>query len=374
MLANEELTDLRQKLADPNLNGSEATESLRKVFVEHPARKSVQPFFQRLLDDTDNEYPEAASWFATDRVGNQVAAVFEGGTSDTIGKNYSFRTYFTGQAGDIKDAEGERKYPVEADPESRPIIENPHLSASFLSQASGLRKVAFSTPIRSEDNEVIGIVAVTVNLGKLVDFDDSFYHYVVLVDDRKDADGNNGGIILEHPLFLNARRQNPEQKLPEELTSLHIDIAELTRNKISTDPLGDTEIGKSFDYDRDFFVATVEVSKDPVQLIDGESQQSVTGRSGIYVVAFEDYDSVLKPSRNLSARLGRLAILALVILLSVAIAMWLLVTRLFRESRRRIIGTPENSTLGTFGSSTAMSESGTTARASDNTKVVKDSS
>jgi serine/threonine protein kinase len=367
MLNDEDLRSIRQQLSDPNDNGKESTKELRQALVDHPARQDMQPIFQRLMDDPQDEYPEVASWFATDRAGNQVAGVFDSGNSETIGKNYSYRTYFTGFAKDVTDSDGEKKYPVVAIPSSRPIIENPHLSASFFSQASGLLKVAFSVPLRDKDDTIIGIVAATVNLGKLGDFQNEDNHYVVLVDTRKDeGDPEAGDKILEHPLFLKAKQDNKNKGIPKELTDITIDMEKILSEHTSADPFGKTSMGAL--YDRMFIVAREEVMKDSIKNSAKESTEStmLSGQGGIHVLAFEDYESVLKPSRELSARLGRLALLALLILLSLAIGMWLLVNRIFRESRKRLVGSPDSGTSTTFTASSistaSSSEPGSTTR------------
>ena len=375
MLNDEELKLLRQQLDDPNENTLEANSSPRMSLVAHRARQRLQTLLQELLDDADNELPDAASWFATDRAGTQMAAVFaEGKKTNTIGKNYSYRTYFTGLPADLNDKDGPRLYPVGEIGLERPIIQVPHLSASFLSEASGLRKVAFSSPVRNEQGEIIGVVAATVNLGNLVDFKHTYSHYVMLLDNREDGDGDNAGIILEHPLFLDIRRSKPGERLPEELIGVRTSLSDLTKGATGKDPLGETSIGEQFEYDRNFIVASVEVGEDTSEKNDvpADSKAPVTGTGGIHVVAFEDYDSVLEPSKNLSRRLGRLALVALAILLSVAVGMWLLVNRLFRETRRGFSSLPGSGTIGTFGSSslpqTASSQTGVTAKGSENSR------
>ncbi len=372
MVRDEELASIRQQISDPNENGKETTKKLRQALADHPARQGMQPILERMMDDPQDEYPEVASWFVTDRAGNQVAGVFDSGNSETIGKNYSYRTYFTGFAKDVTDSDGPRKYPVVTNPASRPIIENPHLSTSFFSQASGLLKVAFSVPIRDKEDKVVGIVAATVNLGKLGDFKNEANHYVVLVDTRKDegdpnaGDSNAGDKILEHPLFLRAKKENGDKGIPKELTDITIDMEKLLRENTGVDPFGKTSMGSL--YDRRFIVAGEEVLKDSIKNSADDSSEVTlaTDQGGIHVLAFEDYESVLKPSRELSARLGRLALLALLILLSLAIGMWLAVNRLFRESRRRLVGSPDGATGNTFtGSSvatTSPSEPGSTTR------------
>ena len=368
MLEDGELAAIRSQIDDPNKNGTEENEKLRTLLVNHPARQNLQPFLQRLLDDPENEYPEAASWFVTDRAGDQVAAAFaDAKRTNTIGQNYSYRTYYTGFPSDIENEDGPIKYPVESDAAKRPIIAQPHLSASFRSQASGLWKVAFSSPIRDADDNVLGIVAVTVDLGKLVDFEDSSDHYVMLIDDRKDENGDNLGKVLEHPLFSRARHLDADQRLPQELADVRVNLESLSKLKTSMDPLGQTEVGRKLEYDRKFIIAIEEVNKEKAEVgadVSNDDASAATGKKGIYVIALEDYESVMEPSRNLSARLGRLAVLAFLILVSVAIGMWFLVTRIFRESRRRLSGFSDSGTMATYGSSTATatSDAGSTKR------------
>ena len=313
MLEDGELATIRSQIDDPNKNGTEENEKLRTLLVSHPARQNLQPFLQRLLDDPENEYPEAASWFVTDRAGDQVAAAFaDAKRTNTIGQNYSYRTYYTGFPSDIENEDGPIKYPVESDAAKRPIIAQPHLSASFRSQASGLWKVAFSSPIRDADDNVLGIVAVTVDLGKLVDFEDSSDHYVMLIDDRKDENGDNLGKVLEHPLFSRARHLDADQRLPQELADVRVNLESLSKLKTSMDPLGQTEVGRMLEYDRKFIIAIEEVSKEKAEVgadVSNDDASAATGKKGIYVIALEDYESVMEPSRNLSARLGRLAVL-----------------------------------------------------------------
>lgn len=368
MLEDGELAAIRSQIDDPNKNGTEENEKLRTLLVNHPARQNLQPFLQRLLDDPENEYPEAASWFVTDRAGDQVAAAFaDAKRTNTIGQNYSYRTYYTGFPSDIENEDGPIKYPVESDAAKRPIIAQPHLSASFRSQASGLWKVAFSSPIRDADDNVLGIVAVTVDLGKLVDFEDSSDHYVMLIDDRKDENGDNLGKVLEHPLFSRARHLDADQRLPQELADVRVNLESLSKLKTSMDPLGQTEVGRKLEYDRKFIIAIEEVNKEKAEVgadVSNDDASAATGKKGIYVIALEDYESVMEPSRNLSARLGRLAVLAFLILVSVAIGMWFLVTRIFRESRRRLSGFSDSGTMATYGSNTATatSDAGSTKR------------
>ena len=357
LLADEKLTELRDLLSDPKLNGHASVEERRKEFVAHAARRDLQAITDDLLNDPMDEYPEAASWFVTDIAGNQIAGTFDNGKSETVGKNYAYRTYFTGRHKDLDRDE------VGPDPLSRTMIAAPHLSASFLSDNSGLRKVAFSTPVRGKNGKMIGIVATTVNLGNLVEFNNSYYHYVMLVDDRaREFEADKPGIILEHPLFNEARRQHKNERLPEELAEVTIEMD--NTQDVGLDPLGATSIGKT--YRRNFIIAKAAVKKKHELSLKADSLAE-TGRSGIFVVAFEDYDSVLQPSRDLGDRLGRLAMLAFLILLSLAVGMWMLVRRIIRESRRRLVNAPAGDTMGTFGGSSVPASAGTASNSTAKT-------
>ena len=375
VLDDKELASMRDQLSDPHDNSNEDLDGVRKDLRNHSLRKErLQPIMQHLLDDPNDEYPESASWFVTDRAGNQIAGAFIGGGESTIGKNYSFRTYFTGEPEDLRNKtdSGEYEYSVDKAPVSRQVVQKPHLSAKFFSEASGLIKVAFSTPVRNEDQEIIGIVAVTADVGKMVVFKNHDDQYVMLVDDRKSKPDAPGGIVLEHPLFgiAKANAQGPKKGIPQELTNVTIDISTIAKDKITVinDPLGKTSFGEQFTHR--YIVAKEEVVKEnrDAKFANPEAESEITGSSGLYVLAFENYDSVLEPSRRLSGRLGRLAVLAFLILLSVAIGMWLLVNRMFRESRRRLTAPPEGSTVGTFGGSALQTNSatGSTTRGSEN--------
>ncbi len=361
-IESESLATMRRQLSDPNRNMDPVNATVRERFRSHPSRQKLQPFLEKRMSDPNGEYPDAASWFITDRQGNQLAGVFDSGKSDTIGKNYSFRTYFTGEQQDIKgNRKAERAYPVAEDPNQRKIISEPHLSASFPSEASGLWKVAFSAPVlHPQTAESIGIVAVTVNLGSLVDFRNSLKHYVMLVDDRP---GENRGVILEHPLFNQLRKDNPADRLPDDLTNITLDVGVVDGQRNVPDPVGGTELGEN--YDREYIVASIPVafSSHSVQLEKDSRPENASTQSGLHVLAFEDYQAVVDPSRKLSAGLSRLAMWAILILASVAFAMWFLVARLFREANRKLFATASGGGAATSRSiSVASSRSESSAR------------
>jgi len=252
---NEPIRKLRMKLADPRSNTKSGIEQnpelgpVRAAFKADPLRQKLEKYLVERMIDLDNEYPDAASWFVCDRFGNQVASVFENSVDAkterpnqdknvTLGNNYAYRNYFVGTTdpdSNKREVDLPHDDPTLLDNDSieglmsRRIIDVPHLSAAFQSKQSQTWKVAFSAPIRSEAGEVLGIVAVTVDLGSLTKLDlqkdhsEKVVQYSMLVDGRKielPVDGETrekSGIILEHPLYQKLSSETVGGRLPDEL-------------------------------------------------------------------------------------------------------------------------------------------------------------
>ena len=336
MNTDPELTRLRIEVADPKRNAKDGVEKepkigeLRAALKNSDLRKRLQEFLQLRMDDVNNEYPLAASWFVSDRFGNQIASVFPRDSENvTLCNNYAFRTYFTGQHEDLELDHPSITHEV-LDKESlnqRTIINAPHLSAVFRSQQSKTWKVAFSAPIRLPDQtDPSGIVAVTVNLGKLIDFENNRSHYAMLVDSRE---GENQGAILEHPLFDQVLKD--QTRLPDELATITIDLSPGEQRFL--DPVGETEQGKHYHYGRDSIVSSEPVL---VQDTDPGSKHGDKKQTGLEVLAVQDYQDVLEDVSNLGSQLSQIALIAGLVLLGLAIGMWLFVNRMMRESRERL--------------------------------------
>ncbi len=348
--SNPELIRMRRQLADPNQNDPNRFPELHKIrleFIANAVRQKLQPFLEEKMLNKQGDFPKAASWFVNDREGNQVASVFEPGDRvETLGRNWSYRTYFTGLDHDLKVKEGGReKYLVSDDIESRLVIERQHLSAIFLSKASNTWKVAFSAPI-VVNNEVRGVVAATAEVGDFVEFkNDGQMHYAIMVDNRP---GETKGTVLEHPLFDEILKDLVRGVIPESLTRCVVDVDSIpdqqtiederaaADNTRFIDPVGADPAGAAFNQE-------AIASKAPVTMRDYEpasaaSQPGTQLRSetGLYVVVVQNYQSVTEPAQRLGRRLGRLALLASLFLLLVALGMWLLVARMLRESRQRL--------------------------------------
>ena len=116
------------------------------------------------------------------------------------------------------------------------------------------------------------------------------------------------------------------------------------RTATSKDPIGESEQGEK--YASEYIAAVVPVALSSRSTAsDGAGKVEDDKLSGLVVLAFEDYGSVVDPSRKLSRGLLRMAVLALLLLLSVAVGMWFLVSRLFRDTNRRLFGAIGTATL-----------------------------
>lgn len=320
VFADPELAELREELSDPNRNDELA--AIRQRFVENSLRKgTLQKVLEEHPQNPNHLFPLAASWFVNDRAGTQLASVYSESTTDprnTIGKNYSYRSYFTGLNRDLIETgpDGTVRRTVSENPSERQVIEGPHLSAVFLSEGSDTFKFAFSAPVEVE-GEIVGIVAITVELGGFVDFPDSPTRYAMLVDGR---DGENQGVVLEHPLF--DQLVETGQRIPASLVRTSIDLESLDRSERFHDPIGRDPAGAA--YRSECVVAQAEVVRAPTGI---EVGQREAPKTGLLVLAVEDYQSVIEPTHVLGRQLSQLAILAAVAFLAVAAATWAGVTR-----------------------------------------------
>lgn len=358
---NTELNDIAAKLDDPNCNADEQFEELRLDYRANQTRTNLQKYLKWRIDKAkDGLYPECASWFVNDLRGMQVASVFRTDPdSITIGRNYSYRTYFTGFDQDQKSVQDEETiYEVEPQGVERPIIDRPHLSAIFLSKGTFTWKVAFSVPVyRKSDpdevgpGEIIGIVACTSEMGNFVEFENGKSQYATLIDGRP---GDNHGAILEHPFFDMIETNPADIPKVEDIDSIR------TSGKFF-DPIAKLPEGNTFDKDWIAALEPVMTNSDYLTIVEKQQpkeQQNV--ESGLFVLVAEDFNSVITPVFELSSRLFWLAIFAILFFLTIALAMWFIVFGMLKESSRRLARS-----FATSGDSTFRSNSGTSGTGSE---------
>jgi eukaryotic-like serine/threonine-protein kinase len=328
-----ELEQLLVLLRDPNKN-SEPLEA-RDFLLTHPDREPLQVFIDDLLED--HHIDNASSWFVTDAYGTQVAAAFEDeGVANTIGHNYGWRTYFHGEPDDWveRSQEGGRTTIYYELPDPERHIRRVHLSAPFQSKATNLWKVAVSVPIHHQ-GEFVGVIAVTVDIGIFMRFDDSTSgFFAVLIDGRR---AGRAGMILQHPLFDDIRATRP--RLPESFTARRVDLDQFDDGGSINylDPLGEDPLGS--DYQRRWIAAMVPVL---LEMHDAGLESPVVIDTGLKVLVQEDYETAIAPVHSLGERLLREGLLALAIVILVILAMWGVVLRAMREN----LGTPKKPKFG----------------------------
>ncbi len=347
-LNDETAQRLASQVAHPRLN-SEQDLKPRKEFIQNGVRRALQPYLNRRLFDRMGKYPFAASWVVLDRAGTQVASVFRGNNT-TLGRNYSYRTYFTGLDTDLKESgvDGAVAYTVTRDPSQRQIIDRGHLSAVFSSRQSNTWKIGFSAPILI-DGKVSGVVLVTVELGSFIEFENGKHQYAMLVDSRE---GEFTGAVLEHPLFKAIIKRG--ERVPDELTEARFEMPVAKESTDFRDPIGHTakgEDGRQTVYAAEGLSASAPVTvnailvskagallnpRAPTQPTTRDSLAEARVDTGLHVVAVEDKNYVIKPAHELGQRLGLLSLIALLFLSLVALGMWLLVNRMLKESREKM--------------------------------------
>ncbi len=224
------MSELLDRLSDPAplrdpSQEAEVLEPLREQFRKLPARVAFQAEFEKLIPARlrpgkhGGNREEVASWFFCDSRGISVARA---PLSNTIGKNYAWRSFFHGGLEDLPH-EWDRPGPGKQ-------LRQPHLSAVFRSQAHNQWIVAVACPVYEtppNEGRFLGVVALTVRVGRFMELesgDEKFPHYqvAVLVDERP---GAHSGMILQHPLL-------------EQLAALP--ESELTRYRLPLEKLPDT--------------------------------------------------------------------------------------------------------------------------------------
>jgi serine/threonine protein kinase len=166
---------------------------------------------QNNMDSADSD-----SWFIVDANGMQIARhpLIEGDTGqpvDSFLKNFAHRDYFHGQGRDLPELVPLPNGTFDKENKIAPIDE-PNISAVYLSSTAGKLRVAFSVPIwsKADTRKVIGVLGMSVDLGTFQVLNANVLRGkdIVLVDLRDDYLSKNAegatvarrGLILNHPL------------------------------------------------------------------------------------------------------------------------------------------------------------------------------
>jgi serine/threonine protein kinase len=164
------------------------------------------------------------SWFIVDLEGKQIARhpLMEPDSEqpqpvDSFLENFAHRDYFHGQGKELPEIQESPEGGVAPENRIAPIQE-PNISAVYLSSTTGKLRVAFSVPIWSNDpvKKVIGVLAMSVDLGafEVLKANALLGKDIVLVDLREDFLETNPetqqaipkrGLILNHPRLTLAK-------------------------------------------------------------------------------------------------------------------------------------------------------------------------
>jgi hypothetical protein len=316
-------------------------EAVRTEFRTEADRAALEQYLEnrmteyRALAERDWRVPRFASLFVADACGTQLAtALDDRSAASSVGKNFAYRTYFHGGSEDLP--------PFEHPPRDPTHIDRTHLSSVFFSTTQKTWKLAISTPIYREhphpdplpkgegkkSHAFAGVLVLTVNLG---DFQlaaeaskPGHEQFLVLVDARP---GPDQGIILQHPLFEEMDALGSE--VPAELLQAGYRIPKsVLRGQSLTnyhDPLGrfKDRDGLAQAYDKRWLVASAHVLP-PV----GAAEHS---ESGLVVLVQSDYQSVVRPARQLGQQFIRNSFWMFVVMMTAGASLWYIVVRMFRE-------------------------------------------
>lgn len=270
-----------------------------------------------------------ASMFVTDAKGTIISAAFPDSierSANTAGKNFCYRTYFHGgrQELDKKKTLIGRVAP----------LTTTNLSASFQSLATGLWKVAVSTPIFLTDDhsEPDALFVVTINLGDftLLQSKQSLNQVAVLVQARE---GPERGTILQHPL-MDARRMDGQTmageryQLPTELVDRllaggNVDVDYL-------DPMATADDGAAFSGP---WIAAMQPVALPYE--NGSKRNGDIARTDLLVLVQYRLEKVIKPVKQMKTALMWEGAAAIGSILLVTVTLWFFVRRVGTAAQRQ---------------------------------------
>lgn len=300
LLAKPEFRELLAQLNDPNRSEADL-ERLRKEFLELPDRLSLQKEFVASIPPSlrPSSSNSIASWFFCDAQGLSLVRVPEG---TTVGMNFAWRSFFNGSSRDL---------PETWRPAPDQHLETTAISNVFYSKATSRWTVAISTPVFDDtpEKKFLGVVAMTVEVGRFIQFPGNDNQFAVLVDNRE---GKHKGAVLQHPLFDRLLENGKDKQLPERCQSYRVGSDDLPntleRQRNYHDPLAvDPEGGI---YNRQWLA-----EMGPVIVRDKNT--------GWIVIVQEAYDTAIGTTLDkLTSGLVKSASIALALIALVIAALW----------------------------------------------------
>ena len=316
----QQLNDANLALSDQNF-AVEPMEDLRKQFAADPTRVALNQYLSDRLQSysEENKTSKLTSLLVVDRKGRMLAVAYhDQRASKSIGWNYSYRTYFHGGPSDLKPSNGLRSYQQIHDVEP---IRSSHFSAAFRSTTSEFWKVAISTPVLDSNQEVIGVIAFTMNVGDfayLRDDNQKEPFFAVVIDGR--------GVVLRHPHF------DYLSQIEGGLAKNYTDDFRVSADQLATlraedklhlyhDPLVNAAGGTEFSGDWIAAIARVQLpNQEP-------------GDEDMLVLVQEKVQHATRPVKDLGVRLKNEGIWALSGVVAVTLVLWYIVLRMLNEPR-----------------------------------------
>lgn len=270
-----------------------------------PRFEGIIELEERLLALIDRHSPsDYASWFVTDANGVQL---MREAASMTTGKNFAWRTYFHGGVADY--AETWRPAPDQH-------VQATQLSAAYISQSTEYWSVAVSTPVKSDQGEFLGVVAMSFNVGRqFFELRETPDRFPVLADLRE---GGHQGLIIQHPLYyevpLDERDRLEQHRLSPANAYPNVKDTQQYRDPMSGDSAGQR------------FARRWLAAQRPV-VVRGEE-------TGWVVIVQEAYDAAI--GRSLDELRASFVSTGLIALASIAVVLgllWALVVRSLSDAR-----------------------------------------
>ncbi|TWU34143.1 Serine/threonine-protein kinase PknB [Novipirellula aureliae] len=326
------IVPLREIIASADASAAEK-ESAREQLLDSPVRLELrQQLIERLLHfsatDAAGRRPRFATMFVTDSTGTMIAIAYDKPVErdqNSAGRNFAFRTYFHGGSDDLDES-------IQID-SIRPLRRT-HLSSAFQSTATGLWKVAVSTPIyfTEQRDEPDAVLVATINLGdfQLLQSEEGANQVAVLVEART---GARRGTVLQHPL-MDTRREAGET-LADEKFQIDGDLVnEILRggDVNYNDPVATSPDGALYDGEWIVAMQPVELPRNVYDSQSEPSEEPFTADQSIetdlLVMVQYRLAKVMAPVGKMRRDLFSEGALAVLSLLAVTISLWFVVRRI----------------------------------------------
>ncbi|MEM6691717.1 MAG: protein kinase, partial [Planctomycetota bacterium] len=325
-----------QSMGTPS--ATQSTSTHREKIIDSALQRRLRDYLTQRLSSysdgpTTDQPPRVSTIFVTDSVGTILSIAYDRvveRANDSTGRNYAYRTYFHGGKVDLNSKQLEIG--------STQPIESTLLSAAFPSTATGLWKVAVSTPVflepDGEDRSPDALLVITINLSdlQLLRADSIRDHLAVLVEARP---GDQRGTILQHPLMQPSIEADPQASADKQdanaietrsssksLATQPFQIDANTMDQLSgggdviyQDPLGETAGGK--DYAGGWLAAI-----QPVQLPGVNASSTSSNQADLLILVQYRLDNVLSPVQSMQKTLLIETLAALGMMTTAMLGLW----------------------------------------------------